>query len=431
MWRHFRGDFLIYAFSKVLIGISSFILLRLLTSAMPPADYGLYALIFAIVTVTTTIATSFLTNAVTRYLPGAAERHRMRPFDKALLEISTPTVIGALVATALALGIAHFAGIISLSGPIVAASLVASAAAAAFQIYSIYCYSDRRRILYSAMMIAQIVFFLIGAAALPWIPVDTVTAAIGLFAASYVLPLLLFRMPRPALTLIPSRASWPQVAQFLRYGAPLIALNFSVQLNTYLDQFMLRSMRGATDVGLYAANYVVADKVVYALSSVISITIAPLIFREWERNNKAASLEIVWKSIIIFLTISIPVLVVVLALADPIMNFLTGPDYAPGRVIIPYVMAGALMSGMASIAAYVHTLLLRTGELAIIYFIGIVCGFLANLILIPKFGLVGCAYSTLFSFTVLFMTMLLRAQMLSGFIEYLKPALLSLSRGRI
>jgi O-antigen/teichoic acid export membrane protein len=430
MWRYFRTDFLIYAFSKVLVGISSFVVLRLVTNAMQPEQYGSYSLIFAVVTIATTVVVSYLTNSIIRYLPLASEQKRLRAFDHALAQISTPTALVALGVTTFGLLAVLGLELVHVEPAAICAALVASVAASAFQIYSIYCYSGRRRMLYAAITIVQMSSFMLGAMFVRWLPFDPVTATLTIMALSYILTLAAFRMPWPSLNLRPSRPARQLLGRFLRYGGPLVALNISIQLNTYLDQFMLRSMRSLEEVGLYAANYVVADKVIYALSSVVAITIAPLVFTEWERRNPQASLQMLWKSIAVFLAIGAPVFFIVIALADPIMTILTGPDYAEGRVILPFVLGAALLSGTSSLLAYVHSLMERTVELSVIYFAGLAVNFVCNVVLIPNLGLVGCAISTLAAQSVVFVILLARGQMLCKLLEHCHPAMASLIQRR-
>jgi len=430
MWRHFRTDFVIYAFSKVLVGVSSFVLLRLLTNRMQPDQYGTYSLVFAVVTIATTVVMSYLTNSVIRYLPLAAEQNRLNSFNVALLQISTPTTIVALGATAVGLLAVSALGLVHLEPAAFVAALISSGAASAFQIYSIYCYSGRRRLLYSAMTIGQMLSFMLGALLIQWLPFNPVTTALVAMAISFLLPLAVFQMPRPSLKLRPTPPSRRLLTRFLTYGGPLVALNISIQLNTYLDQFMLRSMRSLEEVGLYAANYVVADKVIYALASVVAITIAPLIFTEWERRNPEISLQMVWKSIAVFLAIGIPAFFFMLAFANPIMTFLTGPDYAEGRIILPFILGAALLSGTSSILAYVHSLMERTAELAAIYFAGLAVNFTCNLLLIPSQGLLGCAISTLTAQVVVFLALVIRGQVLCGLLAQWQPAMESLVHGR-
>lgn len=425
MWRYFRGDFLIYAAGKVIVGLSSFLLLRLLTNLMAPSEYGAYTLMFAIVSAVSILSTSALTSSITRFMPEALEAGRLRRFDMAVYQTTVPLVFLAVALTALALGPTVFAGFVSL-GPFRATStLLAAGLAASFQIYIAYANSRRARRLYSSLVIGQALLFVAFVATIRFSSVEPVAAAIASLAASYALALLIFRAP-----ILPWRArlltrSLPTVRAFLRYGSPLVALNIMIQLNTYLDQFMLRAMRSLTEVGLYAANYVVADKVVYALSSVISITLTPLIYREWAKGDTTSSYEMIWKAALFFVVMSVPVMAVMFFFGDQVMSVLTARQFAPGRVVLPYVLIGALMSGLASVFSYVLTLHHRTLDLALCYLLGLGVNFALDLALIPRFGILGCAYATVGAFATILVALMIRAENLAGISAYLAPALRS------
>jgi O-antigen/teichoic acid export membrane protein len=431
MWRFFRGDFLIYTTAKILVGLSSFALLHFLTHAMTPAKYANYSLVFAIVTLLTTVITSWQTNSVVRFLPIAVERNRQQAFNHAFAQIGAVTAALSAIAAAMVLAVASEIEFIHLSPISFAAAVIAGAAGSVFQIYSIYSYSGRRRVSYSVLLILQICLLMVGAATIPYITIDPVELTLLFLAGSFVLPLVLFRMPTPRIPFRRLENSKTIAKQFLQYGGPLVLLNFAVQLNTYLDQFVLRAMTDLHQVGLYAANYVVADKVVYAFSSVITVALGPLIFREWEQGKRTSSYQMIWKSIFVFVIITCPVLIVMLTIPDAVMSVIAEPQYAPGRVIIPFVMTAALFSGIASIVTYVHTLLLRTAELTAIYVIGTALRFGLDLLLIPKFGLLGCAFATTVSGAALLLMLVVRAQGLCGFVSYFPAALGSSLRGSI
>jgi len=419
---------MIYTSSKILVGLSSFVLLRLLTHTMVPDQYALYALTFAIVTFLTTVMNSFLTNSIIRFLPNALEGGTQRRFDFAASEIAVLVAILTTGTTAVILGALVIFGFVQISLPAWAAATIAAGAGSAFQIFCVHIYANRKRILYSVLLVAQVALFAVGAATIPLINADPVDLALLFLALSFILPLIALGMPlslrRPRF----SKATKDLARKFLQYGAPLIMLNVAVQLNTYLDQFMLRAMTDLHQVGLYAANYVVADKIIYALASVMAVTVGPLIFREWERGNAGESYQMIWRSMLLFVVLSMPAMVAMLWFPEQILALLIDAQYADGRVIIPYVMSAALFSGLASMAAYVHTLLMRTKELALIYISGTGMNFVLNLVFIPRLGLMGCAFSTCISFVLLFVLIVWRAHYHGGFLGHAKASAYSLLR---
>lgn len=426
MWNHFKGDLAIYAASRIIFGLSSFVVIALLTRAMDPAEYGAYTLLFAAVTMTTIVVTSFLTNSIIRYLPLAAEGRSLRVFDYVLVQISALTVVASTLACAITLWVGHLLHFLVVTPDRLLIALALSASSAAFQIYTIHCYSLRLRRSYSYLVVAQVFIFVAGAALIPLVPVDPITAAIAFLTASYVLPLLVFRMPMPRWRRGFGRRARMTAGSFLRYGTPLIALNIAVQLNTYLDQFMLRAMRSVEEVGIYAANYVVADKVVYAISSVVALALGPLVFREWERNNHLSAYQMIWKAAIVFVALSLPVVLLMLVFPDLVMSVLTAPQYAAGRVIIPYVMIAAIFAGVSSIVSYVLSIHFRTIELALCFATCLITNFVLNVVLIPNFGVLGCAFSTIASSAVLLLALLWRVSAFEGFVGQAAHGMFSL-----
>lgn len=426
MWNHFKGDLAIYAASKIIFGTSSFVIISLLTRVMNPSEFGAYTLFLATVTMTSVVATSFLTNSIIRYLPLAAEGKFLRAFNYVLAQISALTVLGSTLICAIAICIGHLLHFIVLTPNLLFTGIGLSASSASYQIYTIYCYSRRLRRSYSYLVVSQVFIFVAGAALIRFIPVDPIVTTVLFLSISYLLPMLSFRMPIPRWRRGFGRRAKRTAGSFLRYGTPLIGLNIAVQLNTYLDQFMLRAMSGVELVGIYAANYVVADKVIYAISSLVALTLGPLVFSEWERKNHLNAYQMIWKSVIVFVALSLPVLLLMSVAPDLIMSKLTAPEYAAGRIIIPYVMIGATFAGIASIIAYVLSIHFRTVELAFCFGVCLITNFCLNFFLIPAFGVLGCALSTSFSSAALLIILLWRVSAFEGFLQQAAPGAFSL-----
>ena len=428
-WQYFRGDFLIYAFAKLLFGLSSFAVLRLFTEAMNPTSYGSYALLFGVVMISSTVPTAFLTSAIVRFLPEALAHGRVAGLEAIVYHLAFPAIFAAMITTALLLAGCATWDVITLSPERVAAVLLSTCFASWYQLRSVHAYAMRRRRLYAKLMIAQLSVFLLGAALLPTLPIEPVAGGLLCLAASYGLSLALFRLPTPPTRLRLMHRASDLAWSLVRYGTPVVGVNLALQLNTYLGQFMLTAMTSQHDVGLYASNYVVADKIVYALASVIALTIEPLLYREWGRASANGSYQMVWKCAFLFIGLAVPGMIIFLAFLNPIMSLLTDSSFEAGRVILPLVLPAALMSGLASVFSNILTLHKRTGDIAVIYLSAVLINLLFNLILIPKFGIVGAAYSTLLSFTILFGAIFIRAQMLANLTAEFVPALTSMLKG--
>ena len=422
-WRHFSGDFLIYATAKALAGVSSLLVLRFLTSAMDPSAYGTYALLFALVAICSTVPIAFLTNSIVRFVPEAIERRRTWHIGIIVYQLAVPAVFGAVLVGGTALIASGITGLIDLTPSRVLAALIAVGLAAWHHIRSVSAYARRQRRLYGLLLLILLSVFSVGAAFLHLVPIEPVTGALSFLALSYLAPVLVFRTPilrfRPQIL---SKSS-PLVWSLVRYGGPTIAVGLALHLNTYLAQFILQILTNAHQVGLYASNYVVADKFVYALASVIALTIEPLLYREWERGAHSSSYRMVWRCVLLFVMLAIGGLAILFLNLPLIMGILTAPDYVDGRPIIPFVAIAATLTGIAHVFSNVLTLHRRTVSVALIYVAAVAVNLTLNLILIPHHGIVGSAYATLISSAALLALVFFRVQQTTGILSELVPTL--------
>lgn len=422
MWRHFRTDFLVYALSKVVVGLGAFAILRVLTHSMTPADYGTYALLYAMVSIVAIVGTSLLTASIVRFAPRAIQAGQARRFLATLPLISAPIVVACIALMALVAILSSTVGLVVLSPLRLLSTLSAIAAAAVFNVYSVTEYALRRRLRYAAVTSLQTVIFLGGTMVVSLAPFDAIAAALLSLAASYILPVLIFRLPAQPLRPTLMTQSVRHFRQFAAYGAPLVALNVAIQLNQYLDQFMLRAMRTLSEVGLYSAHFTFADKIVYALGSVVALAAVPLMFREWEANRKPASYQIVWRAMATFLLMALAMLAAMRWVGPWALNIVTPESYESGAKVVPYIMVGAVFTGMASMVSEVLTMHERTVDLALCYLLSIGVKIGLNLYLIPGLGIMGCAYATALASSALLLIVLVRVQTLTGFLAHFPDA---------
>jgi O-antigen/teichoic acid export membrane protein len=135
-----------------------------------------------------------------------------------------------------------------------------------------------------------------------------------------------------------------------------------------------------------------------------------------------------WRAAFVFLVMAVPVLLLMLLFSDRIMSILTDSAFAPGRVIIPFVILSAIFSGVAAIMSDTLTLHNRTVDLALCYFAGLTVNLVCDLILIPPYGIIGCAWSTLIAFATLAVVVILRAHVVARVLDHFWPALKAVMR---
>jgi O-antigen/teichoic acid export membrane protein len=184
----------------------------------------------------------------------------------------------------------------------------------------------------------------------------------------------------------------------LKDSWPLILSGVVVSIYMKVDQVIIKKMLGAEEVGYYAAAVRLSESW-YFIPVAISNAVFPAIVNaknisiEFYHNRMQKLYDILaWTAI----GISIPVSF----FSADIINLLYGSKYHPSATILTiYIWAGAaVFLGVASSQYLVAENLTKISLMRTS--IGMIANVILNIILIPKYGIVGSAVATLISYSL-------------------------------
>jgi O-antigen/teichoic acid export membrane protein len=189
------------------------------------------------------------------------------------------------------------------------------------------------------------------------------------------------------------RDSWPF----------MIAVAFSL-IYTRIDQIMIKHMIDVTAVGIYSVGENVAE-IWYFVPGVIITSLFPAIVNARSMNNGSYERRLFY----FFLLIAFIALLFALPihfLSGFIISTLYGSKYAGSAIILSvYVWAGI---GYSIGVAATNYLTAENHRLAIFMsaLVGAVSNVILNLVFIPHYGIIGSAYATLISYSLIPISML-------------------------
>ena len=181
--------------------------------------------------------------------------------------------------------------------------------------------------------------------------------------------------------------------QLLRQAWPLFLSGVFVTLYIRIDQIMLSIMLGDRDVGIYSAAGRLSE-VWYFVPMAITASVFPAII-----SAKKAGEVLYYKRLaqlyLVMVWLSLAVAVPVTFFAEPLVQFIFGPEYLnSASVLVIQCWSGLfIFSGLVSNHWYLiedlnHYTLYR-------HVLGAIINVLLNLALIPKYGINGAAVATL------------------------------------
>ena len=179
-------------------------------------------------------------------------------------------------------------------------------------------------------------------------------------------------------------------------GAPLIVSSMSIMLLMKVDTIMIEHYIGLEAVGLYSSATKISESWFF-LPAILAQSFGSKIY-ELKKINKHGIL--VEKLLGFSFLFSVFAALVVSFIAPYIIEIIYGPEYAASSIILSiHIWSGCFMflsviSGRWLLAENLHaTAMWRT-----LY--GVVVNIILNIYLIPRFGVVGAAASTLIGFSI-------------------------------
>jgi O-antigen/teichoic acid export membrane protein len=186
-----------------------------------------------------------------------------------------------------------------------------------------------------------------------------------------------------------------------QYAWPLTLGNVAMWGLRVSDLFIIRAFRPERDVGLYAVSYNISAKSIEMLVSLFLLSVSPLVYRTWESKGKAATEETLTMVTRVYLVLCLPAAVGLSVLAFPFVALLVAPDYYEGYRIVGFVAFSSFAWGLSNIALTgiaikKQALRLGTNEIAAAF-----SHIVLQLLLVPSFGYIAAAISTLIGYIVL------------------------------
>lgn len=190
--------------------------------------------------------------------------------------------------------------------------------------------------------------------------------------------------------------------KYLYYGIPVVPKTLSSNLLGHTDKYLLLYFMGPTAVGIYAVAKAISNTVVY-LTKIFDSTLYPVIASEWDKGNFDEISKIYTNIFRFYTIIGLPSVVGVVVLAEPLLSLISTQKIAQeGLKLVPILLLGYFLRGYDNTIRYIITSAEKTSILGGAVSITFLLNIILNILLIPKFGLIGASIATFLSHFVLF-----------------------------
>ncbi len=185
------------------------------------------------------------------------------------------------------------------------------------------------------------------------------------------------------------------------YGLPLTSFELSSLANDFSDRFLIKYFLGSSQLGIYSAGYNLSLYVKDFLTRPMWLAIFPIYTKLWEQDGREKTEVFLSKLLKYYFCLGILLAFGVSLLSMDLISVLATKKYAAASQIVPFVVGGAIIYGSTLILNAGFYLFKETKQMAVYTLIAAGTNFLLNLYLIPKYNIMGAAYSSAASYLLL------------------------------
>jgi O-antigen/teichoic acid export membrane protein len=398
-YHKFFKDTGLITLANLSVMLNGLILLPVITKILGPASYGIWIQTLAMLSLIGGISGSG-SLAFVRYFASETDKTKLsRGFFTILIYLF-------ILNSAITLGLATFSGYISqIFGN---STLIVLMIALTLPFYTINSFmfmffrTVRKIKTYSIIFLFQNYFQLVLMVILVYLGLGISGVILGLFL-SYLITeiIMLIIIIQYAGLNKPQKTDFNQIKNYLKFDIPYIPYNISGWVNNLSDRFIISGILGITAVGVYSASYSLGS-LISSLIFPINVILIPALSELYDNNQFNEVKSLLETSLKYYLLLAIPAAAGISVLAKPVMVILSTEEIAMASVyIVPIVAISMVIFGSQSILNQPNNLVKDTKIVGISSLIGAILNVSLNILLIPLWGIIAAAITTLLSYTII------------------------------
>lgn len=394
--RRISSQTLIYGLGDAATRIAALLLLPIYTRLLSPDDYGKLAICILFATVVGLILDFGQRTAFFRFYfdsdDPAARRRLTGTVLIFLLAAAAATLLPLIwffhrIASPLVKDVALI--------PLIQIALITTffdlGSTIPFAIFRAKQYAVQYAVLSLARFLISVCLGITGVVILRW-------GVLGLICANLATSVLFFMI---CLALSAREIQWTVdlslLGSLLRFGLPLVPAGLAYWALNLSDRFFLQKYADLSQVGVYALSYSIAG-VLHMIMGWFNTAYAPYCYSLAKDQNARN----VYARMMVYSLTALTLIGLGLSLFAPeVLAVLTPPQFHGAARVIPLVVLSYLFFELYYLISFGLDLTMKTSYAPIIIGAGALINLILNLILIPRFGMMGAATATVLSYMLL------------------------------
>jgi O-antigen/teichoic acid export membrane protein len=195
----------------------------------------------------------------------------------------------------------------------------------------------------------------------------------------------------------PQAFSWALLRDGVWFGAPLMLFEVSTLALMMGDRVIIHVFWNDVQLGLYAAAFSLALQVATVFTSSVELALVPMYTNLYEREGAAATRAFLARGLRLYYLVALPMIAGLWAVRSDLIEVLASRKYADAKSLVPVLLAGFLIFGSRSFFGAGLFIGKRTRVTGSIACGGAVLNLALNLVLVPRYGIMGSAAATALS----------------------------------
>ncbi len=388
----------VYGLSRISTKLIAFILLPLLTLNFTVPEYGVYVLTESLWQILWAIFLFGFESGVVRWYLEITDEVKRRKF------LFSVTVFLFIFNAVLFLLIYLFSSQLSkivyenigLSRFVIYAALIAVVETFSFIIFLLLRIEERAKIYSVLAVLSTIISLVLQIYFLQFsgIKIEGVFIAKIIAPASIVLILLPYFFRR-----VKFGFESVLLMGLLKYSFPIMFASLVMALLNQVDRYILGSISGLKDVGIYGLAYNISGLINFLVVSPFSLAFTVI---SWKKLSDENAKRFYTKTIT-YLFLAVIYISLIIALFTPhlIKIFAMKTDYWTASIYVPWIILAMPFYGIHFVGVFSFYVTKKTKYVFISYLIALAVNVICNFIFIPMFGIYGASFVNLGSFMIL------------------------------
>jgi len=196
----------------------------------------------------------------------------------------------------------------------------------------------------------------------------------------------------------------------MSYSLPFVGMNLTALILGISDHYIIGGYLSSYEVGIYAICYLIANQGIQIFITVLMKAADPIAIKTWEEHGLDPAYNYLIQLFRYYTILAIPALIGLSVLGSELISIFSTPEYAIGAPVIIYVGFGMLFHGYTQLQNRVFILSKKTVTPLLNFTLISILNVSLNILIVPRFGYIAAAWTTLISYFLLFIITFITAR---------------------